>query len=151
MAIEVYANLAVYVKLYLDDNSLKWDAFTLLIYTWNSVLKLWDCLTQKPGLRDINLDDFVQQKIQPRKPKAVHVETLPGILDAVQLTSSMLPREPNSCPAQTVQALQESENDNSDKKNWNSLQNIMENYFETVINQPACSKRPMPAATGCMP
>ncbi|KJF61119.1 uncharacterized protein CIMG_13438 [Coccidioides immitis RS] len=58
MAIEVYANLAAYVKLYLDDNSLKWNTFTLLIYIWDSVLKLWDCLTQKPGLRDINLNDF---------------------------------------------------------------------------------------------
>ncbi|KMU77449.1 hypothetical protein CISG_06451 [Coccidioides immitis RMSCC 3703] len=151
MAIEVYANLAAYVKLYLDDNSPKRDASTPLTYTWDSVLKLWDCLTQKPGLRDVNSDDFARRKVRPRKPKAVHVETLPGILDAVQLTSSMPPREPDSRPAQAVQAPREPENDDSDKENRNPLQDITEDYFETATNRPACSKRPAPAATGRMP
>ncbi|EFW18797.1 conserved hypothetical protein [Coccidioides posadasii str. Silveira] len=90
----------------------------------------------------------ILNKIQPRKPKTIHIETLSGILDMVQLTSSMLSRESDSYLAQAVQASQEPENDDSDKKNWNSLQNIMENYFETAINWPVCSKRPAPAATG---
>ncbi|EFW16358.1 conserved hypothetical protein [Coccidioides posadasii str. Silveira] len=90
-------------------------------------------------------------KIQSRKPKTVHVETLSEILNVVQLTSSISLRELNSHSAQAVQAPQKPENDNSDKKNQNSLQNITENYFETAINQSVCSKRSVPAATGHKP
>ncbi|KJF60547.1 uncharacterized protein CIMG_13046 [Coccidioides immitis RS] len=132
------------------ENNILNNTFTLLIYIWNSVLKLWNCLTQKPGLRDINLNNFTQQKVQSRKSKIVHVETLPGILNAVQLISSMPSRKSDSYSAQAVQALQEPENDNSDKKNWNSLQNITENYFETAINWSACLKRPASVTTDCM-